>query len=78
MGDFSTMTGGGSVIIQSLVETRYGKTLEMRVLGSLSRPNGRPPMSDENYCFFGSVPILRYMDAQQAPNYPYRGSNLDL
>jgi hypothetical protein len=70
MGDFSTMTGGGSVIIQALVETRYGKTVEMRVLGSLSGPAGGPPMSDENYCFFGSVPILRYMDAQQAPNYP--------
>jgi hypothetical protein len=26
--------------------------------------------ADENYCFFGSVPILRGMDATQAPNFP--------
>jgi len=62
--------GGGSVIIQSLVETRYGNTVEMRVLSSTAGPSIGTPLADQNYCFFGDVPILRYMDATQAPNYP--------
>ena len=67
--------GGGSVIIQSLVESRYGATIEMRVLTSITAPgypagNGQLTMADENYCFFGDVPIVRRLDATQAPNYP--------
>jgi hypothetical protein len=62
--------GGGSVVIQSLVETRYGDTVEMRVLTSTAGPSIQTPLSDQNYCFFGDVPILRCMDATEAPNYP--------
>ena len=67
--------GGGSVIIQSLVESRYGATVEMRVLTAITAPSypagtGELTQADENYCFFGDVPILRRMDALQAPNYP--------
>lgn len=61
---------GGSVIIQSLVETRYGSTIEMRVLSSFSGSTGGLRTTDENYCFFGSVPIVRYMDASTAANFP--------
>lgn len=59
---------GGSVIIHSQVETRYGATVEMRTL--TSRYPSWTPMADENYCFFGSVPVLKRMDATQAPNFP--------
>lgn len=61
------MVGGGSVVIQTLFETRYGSTLEMRVLSSRT-PAKFPDtgMADENYCFFGDVPILRRIDATQA------------
>ncbi|NLD35384.1 MAG: hypothetical protein GX654_00780 [Desulfatiglans sp.] len=59
---------GGLVVIQSLVETRYGKTVEMRVLGSATKNS--MIQWDENYCFFGDVPVLRRMNATQAPDYP--------
>jgi len=63
-------TRGGTVVIQSSVETRYGSTLEMWVStaesGNLSSYN--PPF--ENYCFFGSVPILRRINMDVASNYP--------
>jgi hypothetical protein len=62
-------SGGGSVIIQSLVESRYGTTVEMRVSTSLAGSTYYTT-KDENYCFFGSVPILRRMDATQAGNFP--------
>jgi hypothetical protein len=62
--------GGGSVIIQSLVETRYGDIIEMRVLSSFSGSTGGLRTADENYCFFGRVPIVRAEDAATAPNFP--------
>ena len=62
--------GGGSLIIQSLVEARYGDAVEMRVFGSESGSNSNLVNWDENYCFFGSVPVLKYMDATEASNYP--------
>ena len=66
-----TLSGhdGGSVIIQSIVESRYGNTVEMRVISSVAGPIGSW-QKDENYCYFGDVPILRYMDATQAINFP--------
>jgi hypothetical protein len=60
--------GGGSLIIQSLVETRYGDSVEMRVLSSDTKTGLK--QGDENYCFFGSIPVVRRMDATEAPNYP--------
>jgi hypothetical protein len=60
--------GGGSIVIQSLVESRYGDTVEMRVLGSASKDT--LVLWDENHYFDGSVPILRKLDASEAPNYP--------
>ena len=68
--NFWPKTGGGSVVIQSLVESRYGNTVEMTVLSSLSGPSGAIPQTIENYCFFGDVPIVRRKDAVQAPNLP--------
>jgi len=61
--------GGGSVVLQTLFETRYGPALEMRVLSSRT-PATFPDtgMADENYCFFGQVPVLRRIDATQAGN----------
>lgn len=61
--------GGGSVVIQSLFESRYGNTMEMRVLSSISSATGYKTW-DENYCFFGDIPVLRRMDATQALNFP--------
>jgi len=64
---------GGTVTIQSSVETRYGSTVEMWVHTSecgyikcyMPGSNGW-----ENYCFFGSVPVLTHIDHDEAPNYP--------
>jgi hypothetical protein len=61
--------GGGSVVIQSLVESRYGPTVEMRVTTSYT-PSSGGGMFDENYCFFGAVPLVTKMDATQAGNLP--------
>ena len=58
--------GMNSVLIQSSVETRYGSTVQMWTSTSengLSLPN-------ENYCFFGSVPVLRHKLMSATPNYP--------
>ena len=60
----------GGVDFSSIVETRLGQTVEMRVLSTITGSFGGRYMVDENYCFFGHVPILRYMDAKEAPNYP--------
>jgi hypothetical protein len=72
MGYFSPpiWVGGGSVVIQSLVETRYRDIVEMRVSTSIIPPSGSMTQKDENYCFFGSVPIVRRMNATQAGNLP--------
>jgi hypothetical protein len=59
--------GGGSVIIQSLFETRYGSAMEMRTLTSLSASGYAT--ADENYVFFGDVPIVRGIDATQAGDH---------
>ena len=62
--------GGGSINIQSLVETRYGNTVEMTVLTSLAGPSGAQQLTFENFCFFGDIPQVRYKDAVQASNLP--------
>ena len=59
--------GGGSVIITSSVETRYGNTVEM-IVSTLTYGTTGPPLKYENYCFFGDVPILRRIDSAQAGN----------
>ncbi len=61
--------GGGSVGIHSMVEARYGKTIEMRVLSSISSAYGAG-QADENFCFFGDVPVVKAIDATEAPNHP--------
>ncbi|MCX6546027.1 MAG: hypothetical protein NTV05_16650 [Acidobacteria bacterium] len=59
--------GGGSVVFQSLVESRYGSNVETRVQWSWTAQVGGG-MGDENYCFFGDVPLVTRMDATLAPN----------
>jgi hypothetical protein len=60
----------GYAFIQSSVESRYGKNVQMWVsaseCGSVTCAN--PPF--ESYCFFGGVPILRRVDFSQAANSP--------
>ena len=56
------------VLIQSLVETRYGKTVELRVQASLA--GSSTASEDKNYCFFGDIPILRRIDASDAADIP--------
>jgi hypothetical protein len=62
----STSGGANYVMIQSSVETRYGNTVQMWV--STSENSYSPPY--ENYCFFGSVPVLRRINMTEASNYP--------
>jgi hypothetical protein len=57
---------GGSLSIQSTVESRYGLTVQMWTTGT---DNGTL-LPNENYCFFGAIPILRHILMTQAPNYP--------
>lgn len=61
------LVGGGSVIFQTLFETRYGPSLSMRVLSSRT-PAAYPDtgMADENYFFDGNVPIVKRIDATEA------------
>jgi Bacterial TSP3 repeat len=66
--NYYSLIGGGSLIIQSLVETRYGNTVEMRVLTANTKDSIK--QLDENYCFFGDVPVLKYIDATEALHYP--------
>jgi len=61
-----TSSAANYVMIQSSVETRYGNTVQMWV--STSENSYSPPY--ENYCFFGSVPILRRINMTVASNYP--------
>jgi hypothetical protein len=49
----ASMNGG--VDFSSIVETRLGQTVEMRVQSTISGPLGGRYMVDENYCFFGHV-----------------------
>jgi hypothetical protein len=59
------------VRIQSLVETRYADTVQMWVTTSAGGSLGRSYMPpNENYCFFGSVPVLRHKLMTATPNYP--------
>jgi hypothetical protein len=72
-GYFSTVneqSGGGSVVIHSLVESRYGNTIEMRVDTSLIGLGGMQPLTIENFCFFGDVPLLTHKDFSSAGQFP--------
>lgn len=62
--------GGGTVVIQSSVESRYDDTVEMWVSTSDSGPITTYTPPYENYCFFGGIPVLRRMDMSVAPDYP--------
>jgi len=57
----SGMVGGGSVVIQSGIETRYGNKIEMWVESGFSGPQGLH-QAIENYYFDGDVPIVRRID----------------
>ena len=54
----------------SSVESRYGDTVQMwtatQAGGATSSYFGR----DENYCFFGAVPVLRHKSMSATPDYP--------
>jgi hypothetical protein len=63
--------GGGVVVVQSGIETRYGHKIEMWVISTFTGPYGGPPTATENYYFDADVPIVRRIDHTQAGNYPY-------
>lgn len=67
---WSIGNGGGTVVIQSSVEARYGNTVEMLVSTSATGPEGSFAPPFENYCFFGDIPVLRRMEMTIAPDYP--------
>jgi len=55
--------------MQSMVETRYGGTVQMWVSASGGGTSAYLP-PNENYCFFGSVPVLRHKLMTATPQYP--------
>jgi hypothetical protein len=63
-------TRGGYVFVQSSVETRYGKTMQMWVSTSESGNAGASLPPFETYGFFGDVPILRHVPLASASNSP--------
>jgi len=58
------------VRIVSSVESRYGGTVQMWTTTQAGGATGSYFGRDENYCFFGSVPILRHKLMSATPNYP--------
>ncbi|MCE5265325.1 MAG: hypothetical protein LLG97_17560 [Deltaproteobacteria bacterium] len=66
----SALYASHMVQMLSSVESRYGGTVQMWTAsqsgGAISAYFGR----DENYCFFGSVPLLKRKLMSAAPNYP--------
>jgi hypothetical protein len=58
------------VQILSSVESRYGSTVQMWTTTQAGGASGSYFGRDENYCFFGSVPILRYKLMSATPAYP--------
>lgn len=66
-----TSTASHYVMIQSLVESRYSNTVQMWSSTSAGGAGGQsytPP--NENYCFFGNVPVLRQKLMSATPQYP--------
>lgn len=63
-------TRSGYLFFQSSVESRYGSTVQMWVSMSYSGNKGSALPPYENFCFFGSVPILRHIAMSQAAVYP--------
>jgi hypothetical protein len=61
--------GGGMVDIHSQVESRYGNIIRTLVQTTLSKAT--LVYSIENYCFFGSIPLVRRIDfILQPPQAP--------
>jgi hypothetical protein len=60
--------GGGSITIQSMVESRSGPTVRMIVLPSIVPSNFGTAYT--NFAFFGAVPEVRQMVYPQSANYP--------
>jgi hypothetical protein len=56
--------------ILSSVETRYGGTVQMWTTTQAGGASGSYFGRNENYCFFGSVPVLRHKLMSATPNYP--------
>jgi len=63
------------VQILSSVESRYGGTVQMWTTTQAGGASGSYFGRDENYCFFGSVPLLRHKLMTATPNYPPEGWN---
>ncbi len=67
LGNF--LTGGGTVDIHSQIESRYGDIVRMWVITDLSKST--VIHLTENYCFFGSIPLVRRIDyLLQPPQTP--------
>lgn len=64
-----TTNTGQYLMMQSMVETRYGNTVQMWVSASAGGTSAYLP-PNENYCFFGSVPLLRHKLMTATPQYP--------
>jgi hypothetical protein len=58
------------VQILSSVESRYGSTVQMWSTTQAGGAKGSYFGRDENYCFFGSVPILRHKFMSATHHYP--------
>ena len=64
------------VQILSSVETRYGSTVQMWVTSQAGGNGGNSYVwPNENYCFFGSEPVLKRKEVTVTPNYPPEGWN---
>ncbi len=64
-----TSSASQYVMMNSSVESRYGNTVQMWVNTSAGGTSGYIP-PDENYCFFGDIPVLRHKLMTATPQYP--------
>jgi hypothetical protein len=66
----SALYSSQMVQIQSSVESRYGDTVQMWTATQAGGASGSYFGRNENYCFFGSIPELRYKLMSATPQYP--------
>jgi hypothetical protein len=66
----SAMVVSHFVQILSSVESRYGGTVQMWTTTQAGGASDSYFGRDENYCFFGSIPVLRHKLMSATPNYP--------
>jgi hypothetical protein len=65
-----TSTPSNLIDIKAYVESRYGRTIQMWTSTQSGGSTGYKLPENENYCFFGSVPVVKRKLMTATPYYP--------